>query len=600
VTDRRGDEAVARVDFVSSASPDEPLRPLVMSQGSMVSSGHYLASHAGAEMFRRGGNAIDAGVAAGIALGILLFERVNFAGVAPIILHHAASRATVTIDGLGVFPESADVEFLRAQPDGLGPSGLYRAVTPAAPDAWLTALAEYGTLSACDVLEPNWELAHFGSPVTTGTAWFFEHLEEVSPWPVDLSFLPGGRVPRAGEIFARQELAKVIKSMMDAEVSARHRGLDRKEAIRCARDVFYKGWVAETIGAFFEEHDAWLRYEDLAQYSVNVEKPLHSTYQGYDVWTCGPWCQGPLLLQFLNVLENLDLSKMEHNSAEYLHVVAEAMNLGFADREAYYGDPRFVDVPMDRLLSKEYGAERARLISTDRAFGHMPPAGSASPEFLPPAPGVEASAEPSRTDTSYVAAVDEEGNVFSATPSDSTFWGPVIPSLGFSVSGRGINARLEPDHPSVAAPGKRPRLTPNPALAGAGGTPFMAIGCPGGDAQTQGMLQTLLNMIHFQLNPQQAIEAPRAISWNFPDSFAPHPYKAGRLHVEERIPATTREELRRLGHDVQTIIPWCPQASAVHVALVNPENGTLLGASDPRAEGQAVGWPTRGSNFPPA
>jgi|SRR5579862_650793 len=579
-----------RTDFATSSATNESLRPLVMGQGVVLSSGHYLATQAGLDIFARGGSAIDAGIAAGISLGVLLFERVNFAGVAPIILHHANSNQTIAIDGLGVFPKRADVKFLRAQENGLGASGLFRAVTPAAPDAWLSALEQFGTLSACDVLEPSWELAERGAPVSTGTASFFQHLDELSPWPVDLAFLPDGKAPNPGDVYCRPELANVIKSMMDAEVKALGRGLDRRQAIRCARDVFYKGWVAQEIDAFFESVGGWLRYDDLAEYNVCIETPLHSLYQGYDVWTCGPWSQGPLLLQFLNVLETFDLASMRHNSPEYLHLVAEAMNLGFSDREAFYGDPRFIDVPIEALLSSQYARNRASTISPDKAFGAMPPPGMFRGGSLLTA-AVGDGTTPldfGSVDTSYIAAVDDEGNVFSATPSDSIFWGPVIPTLGFSVSGRGINSRLEEAHPALAAPGKRPRLTPNPALVGRDRTPFMAIGCPGGDAQTQGMLQVLLNLIHFGLNPQQAIEAPRVISWNFPDSFAPHTYRAGRLNVEGRVCEATRSNLASLGHDVQTVSDWSPRASGVHIALINPQNKILIGASDPRVEGQAA------------
>jgi gamma-glutamyltranspeptidase/glutathione hydrolase len=278
------------------------------------------------------------------------------------------------------------------------------------------------------------------------------------------------------------------------------------------------------------------------------------------------------------------------------------MNLAFADREAFYGDPDHVVVPMEGLLSKEYARARAGEIDMGRAFGELPAAGDpwafdatqpsgALPQPPLPAPTAPTPAQP---DTSYVAAVDELGNVFSATPSDSSMWGPTIPKLGFPASGRGINSRLEEGHASVAAPGKRPRLTPNPALMSLNKKPFMAFGCPGGDAQSQGMFQFLLNMLEFGMNPQQAVEAPRIASWNFPNTFAPHGYPRGRLQIEGRVADDVQKELARRGHDVEAIAPFTQQTSAVHAALANPVNGTLIAASDPRTEGDASGWPSRG------
>jgi gamma-glutamyltranspeptidase/glutathione hydrolase len=573
-----------------------------MSQGGVVASGHYLATKAAGDVFRGGGTAIDAGIAAGIALGVLLYERVNFAGVAPIILHHATSRRTVTIDGLGRWPRLTDVDFLRGQErDGLGTTGLFRVVTPGAPDAWLTALAEFGTLSAGDVLEPSWELAALGAPVGPLAAFFWTQPEAISPWPVDMSLFASESFPAVGEVMKRPELAAVIKALMDEEALARKRGLDRREAIYAARDLFYKGWIAEEIGAFYESVGGWLRYDDLATYSVEIGIPLTTSFRGYEVLACGPWCQGPILLQFLNILEEFDLRSLGHNSVDYLHVVAEGMNLAFADREAFYGDPDYVSVPIDALISKEYGRQRAKEISDGAAFGRLPRPGDAfafsalsrpsdPAGWEPPQPSART---PSQPDTSYVATVDDLGNVFSATPSDSSLWGTTIPKLGFSVSGRGINSRIEAGHPSVAAPGKRPRLTPNPALVAKDGTPFMAFGCPGGDAQSQGMLQFLLNLLEFGMNPQQAIEAPRIASWNFPNTFAPHGYLPGRLQAERRIPKEVLDVLARRGHDVEPIAEFTQQTSAVHAALINPANGVLIAASDPRAEGDATGCPRR-------
>lgn len=575
-----------RTDFASTAGGAEPARPLVMGQRAVVSTGHYLATAAGDHMYSRRGSAIDAGIAAGVAVGVLLFERVNFAGVAPIALHHARSGDTVTIDGLGVWPKMTDPAVLAAQ-DGLG-DNILRAVTPAAPDAWLTALSRYGTLTAAEVLEPAWEYAARGVPISHRVAHYLNNVTEVSPWPVDMNFFPDAQLPRAGQVFARPELAKVIKSMMDADVRARQSGCSREAAIQAARDVFYRGWVAEEIDTYHRAHGGWMRFEDLAAYSVEIAPPLRGTYRDFEVLVCGPWCQGPALVQALNILETFDLEALGHNSTEYMHILAESVNLAFADRENFYGDPRFVDVPLDTLLSKAHARTRALEINRGKAFGTMPSSLPLGREMVDVDRYRSAPDALSHGDTSYVAAVDSEGNVFSATPSDSEFWGPVVPNLGFSVSGRGIQSRFDQNHPSSAVAGKRPRLTPNPAMLSRDGIPFMAIGCPGGDAQVQGMVQTLLNMIDFGMQVQEAIEAPRVTSWNFPNSFAPHPYHAGRLDVESRIGEDKRNELARLGHTVRVVADYADSSSAVHAAVINPDNGVLLAGSDPRSEGAAT------------
>jgi gamma-glutamyltranspeptidase/glutathione hydrolase len=594
-----------RREFATTSTPYEPIRPLVMGRNGAVAAGHFLASLAGQRMFELGGNAIDAGVAAGVCINVLLFPRADFGGVAPMVIHHAASGRTVTLDGLGVWPALADIQALRSTPDG-EPEGIRRAVTPGAPDAWLTAVAEFGTLTLGEVLEPAWDLAANGAPVSTGLAknlrFWEEHIRE--HYPTNLAaFYPEDRPARAGELFYRPELGRVLSSLMDTEAAARARGLDRVEAIREARDVIYKGWVAEEIAAFHEREGGWMRMADLAAHRVEISEPTHTTYRGYDVWSCGPWCQGPVLLETLNILENFDLQSLGQNSAAYLHLVIEALDRAFADRENYFGDPRAVPVPLEGLLSKEYAAERARTIDLDRATGEMPPPGDPwAYETVAERDGrglvdvsryeheVGLRGGAPQIDTSYCCAADAAGNVFSATPSDTSMWGPVIPALGFPCSGRGVQSRLDPEHPSAVAPGRRPRLTPNPAMVGVGGRPMMAIGCPGGDVQPQGMLQVFLNLTEFGLNLQQAIEAPRAMSWNFPNSFAPHPYHPGRVDLERSIPEATSTELRALGHTGAETEDFFSKASSVHAVAIDLDNGVIAAGADPRCEGSAVAW----------
>ncbi|HEX6988914.1 MAG TPA: gamma-glutamyltransferase family protein [Bacillota bacterium] len=601
------DEAAQRArggrDLAASAWGGFSLQPMVMGRSGVVAAGHYLAASAGLHILRAGGNAVDAGVAAGVCLNVALFHLTSFGGVAPIILYHRASDTLVTLDGLGVWPALADREHFVRHHGGIMPEwSILRAVTPGAPDAWLTALERFGTRRLGEVLEPAWELAARGVPVAPSVSLGLQRheaeLDRIDPLARSL-FFPGGRALAPGRVLVQDDLAATFRALMDEEARARRRGLSREEAIRSARDLFYKGWIAERMAAFAEERGGWMRYNDLAGHRVETGTPLHGRYRDLDVYTCGPWSQGPLLIQFLNLMECFDLPALGHNSADYLHVLTEAMNLAFADRENYYGDPRFVEVPVTGLLSKAYARERAGLIQAERAFGRMPDPGNPW-RHEPGGAGREAARldvsrylaprETLKGDTSYVAVVDGEGNLFSATPSDPTFWTPMIPGLGFGLSGRGSQSRLEADHPASIAPGKRPRLTPNPAILMRDGQPLLAIGCPGGDAQTQAMLQVLLNLFEFGANVQEAIEAPRVVTFNFPNSFAPFPYHPGRLDVEARIPEGVRAELARRGHDVRVIEDWAPSAASVHIAAVNPVDGVRIGGADPRREGQALAW----------
>ncbi len=591
-----------RSNFASLKSSAPTLQPLIMGRHGMVASGQFSATMAGLHILKAGGNAIDAGVAAGIAINVVLFDRTSFAGVAPIILYHAETKSLVTLDGLGVWPRLANIEYFHRNFGGKMPKGIMRTVTPGAPDSWLYALAEYGTMTLAEVLEPSWEMAAKGAPVSAGVALGLsgleKNLEQIDP-EAQRVFFPGGHAPKAGDILVQADLGRLFKALMDEEAKARKEGLGRKEAIRRARDLFYKGWIAREISDFYESHGGWLRYDDLASHRVEISAPLHTNYRGYDVYACGPWCQGPLLIQFLNILENFDLDKMEHNSAQYIHLLVEAMDLAFSDRENFYGDPRAVEVPLAGLTSKEYAKMRASLVNMERATGRMPRPGNPW-EFQPGAGGrqvnpvdISGYLDPEagvQRDTSYVAVGDEHGNLFSATPSDPVFDTSVIPGLGIACSGRGSQSRLQQGHPSALAPGRRPRLTPNPALAMLDGQPFVAFGCPGSDVQTQGMLQFFLNLVDFGMNVQEAIEAPRVCSYNFPGSFAPWVYYPGRVDVETRMDSAALEALKAMGHDIRPLGRWSAAASSMHAVLLNPSSGAMLGGADPRREGSAAGW----------
>ncbi len=566
-------------------------RPAVLGSKHMVSSSHYLASLAGLRMFPRGGTAIDAGIAAGIALNVLERQLTDFGGVAPIMVFRPGMARPETIDGLGRWPASVDLAAHRARHGDDMPIGIPRSVTPAAADAWLTALARYGRLSLADVLAPAIELCD-GFPVYPRLALAIDRLQErLRAWPASAAvFLPEGRPPRVGELLVQRDLGNLFRRLVAIE--ATHAGRGRAAGIMAARDAIYTGDIAREIVAFMERQGGAISAEDLASYRVSISAPVHTTYRGIDVYACGPWSQGPLVPMTLNLLEGYDIASLGPGSLGHLHRFAEAMKLACADREGFFGDPEQVDVPIDGLLSKAYADERRKLIRDDRAWPALPPPGDpwrhegrTGPAGYVPraASGIGA------PDTSYVCAMDAEGNAFSATPSDPGLGAPLVDGLGMIVSTRGAQLWTTAGHPSAIAPGKRPRLTPNPALLMRGGAALMPFGCPGEDAQCQAMVQVVCNVVDFGMNLQAAIEAPRVISRSFPWSFHPHAYEPGVLAVEGRIAREVRDGLMALGHGIDDLPDFTPAAAGV-CAIRKLDTGALEGGADPRRESYAVGW----------
>jgi gamma-glutamyltranspeptidase/glutathione hydrolase len=540
-----------------------------------VAAGHSLAAEAGARVLGAGGNAIDAGVAAGITLGVVHPDMVSVAGVAPILVHVARTGETWQVSGVGPYPRASSREYFMTRHGGQIPPGLARTVVPAAPDAWCTALERWGTMSFADAATPAIEHAERGFAVSAFSAYQMgTNAAKYRRWPTSTAlYLREGRAYRMGEVLVQRELADTLKRMTAAEKRA---GGSRAAGVRAARDEFYRGETAKRIAEFHRTNDGPLTAADLAEFSVEVAPALRTSFGDYEIAACGFWCQGPALLQIFSMLEGVDLAALGHNSPAYLHRLVETIKLAFADRDAYYGDPNFVTVPAERLLSKAYAAERRALVR-ERAWKEMPPAGEAAArrELLPLAGGSDA------LDTSYVAVVDAEGNGFSATPSDPNVDSPVVAGVGCVVSPRGSQGWLDPAHASVVAPGKRPRLTPAPAMALQDGKLLMPFGTPGGDVQQQAMLQVFLNVTVFGMPLQEAIEAPRVASRSFPDSFWPHAYAPGKLEAERRIARDTRDALAGLGHEVSEWPDWEWRAGAVCAVKVGPE-GTRWGGADPR------------------
>ena len=573
-------------------------RPSIMGSTHMVSSGHYLAAAAGYRILEEGGNAVDAGVASGIVINVTLPHATSFGGVAPIMIYMAEADEVVTISGLGRWPRAANIEYFQKNTGGEIPLGIERSVTPGAPDAWLTALEKYGTMTFEQVIKPALELAEDGFPVSSVVSRFIGRSEEtgegdITGWESTTRiFMPKGRAPKPGEPLVQSDLAKTFRRLIEVERANAHKG--REDAIRAARDYIYKGDIADEMTAFSEKMGGLFTVEDFHDFSVKIEKPVVGKFRDFEVYTCGPWCQGPVTAQTLQILEDDDLQAMGHNSPDYIHLVSQALNLSFADRHYYYGDPDFVDVPMDGMMTKEYARARRSMIDMDKAFPEMPPPGEpwsyqGSPDKnldaqkLAPVPGEQ------EQDTSYTCVVDKWGNAFSATPSDGVFGTPIVEGLGFIISGRGSQNWLDPDHASSLQPWKRPRLTPNPAMAFKNGKLFMPFGTPGGDAQCPAMLQLFLNVTQFGMDPQQAVEQPRFIPWNYPNSFWPHTYLPGRMNVEGRVSGDTVANLDKRGHDMRVIDDWSPSMGALSGIVVDGESGVLKGGADPRRDTYAIG-----------
>jgi gamma-glutamyltranspeptidase/glutathione hydrolase len=573
-------------------------RPVIMGTHGMVTSGHYLASRIGLHILEEGGNAVDAGVAMGFALAVLEPYIYGIGGEVPILLYLADERRVVCLSGQGPAPRKATIGWFRKNGiDAIPGDGLLAAAVPDAVSTWIAALSLFGTMRLSQVLTPAIDLAERGFPLFERLASALERssAQFLEAWPTSAqAYLPGGRVPAVGEIYAQKDLAGMFRRLAEAEHQERRRG--RREALQAARDAFYKGEIAERIVRFAREsrlpdstgkrNGGLITREDLRSYATRVEQPVTANYRGYDVFKCGPWSQGPVFLQQLSILEGYDLAGMGHNSPEYIHLLIEAAKLAFADRERYYGDPDFVEVPLATLLSREYAAGRRKLIDPDRASLKLRP-GNAPPV----APRTrEGGSDIHKGDTTHLDAVDQWGNMMSATPSGGWFRSsPVIDGLGFPLGTRLQMFFLDPRHANGLKPGKRPRTTLTPSLALKDGRPFMAFGTPGADQQDQWSLQFFLNCVDFGMNMQVAVDAPTFHTSHFPASFHPHGAQPGTMHVEGRIPGETAAALRAKGHTVEVGGDW--SHGRVLGIRYDAGSGVLHGVATARLDtGYAMGW----------
>ncbi|CAM3687588.1 Gamma-glutamyltransferase [Bordetella sputigena] len=566
-------------------------RPTVSGNHYAVSTGHALASLAAMRILDQGGNAIDAGVTAAMALAVLQPDIVSFAGVAPTLIYIKEENRVISLAGLGCWPAATDVERLRMEGGAHVPAGILRQILPAAPATHIQALRRYGSISFEQAVTAAYELAREGFCMYPTLYQSLDLRRDlIARYPENAAiFQPGGVTPPIGTRLRQENLAKTIGRMIEAE-----RGTpgNREAKLQAVHDCFYRGGIARDIADFHAKHGGFMTAEDLAGFNVPVEDSIACNYGDYEIHSCDTWCQGIVLLEALKILENADLTAIGHNTPQYLHLLAEALNLAFADREAFIGDPGFVNVPTRHLLGADHAARQFARIDPACTEGRMyepleiPGFQAYRADCLAPSEGA---VRPS-LDTIYACVADKYGNAYSATLSDTMYDTPMIDGMGLLVSSRGSQSRLDPAHPASVRPGKRPRLTPTPALALRDGHIAMAWGTPGGDVQCQAMLQVFLNAMTFGMDIQAAIEAPRVATFNFPDSFAPHTYLPGRLCVENRIEPDTVRRLREFGYDVEmwSAIAW--RSGAVCAIVRNPSTGLLHAGADPRRPAYALAW----------
>lgn len=578
-------------------------RPELLGTFGVVTSTHWIATAVGMSLLEKGGNAFDAAVATGFVLQIVEPHLCGPGGDLPAIVHSAATGKVEVICAQGPAPAGATIDHYRAEGIGLIPGdGLLATVIPGAFDGWMRMLRDYGTMSVRDVLEPAIHYAEAGHPMLPRVAatiaglgdFFREH------WPTSFeTWLPGGVAPRPQALFRNPVLADTWRRIV-AEADA---APNREAGIEAARNAFYRGFVAERIEAYLataevmdgsgRRHRAVLTAEDLAGWSATIEAPQTFDYHGWTVAKTRPWGQGPVLLQALSILAGFDVAAMDPNGPDFVHTVVEAMKLAYADREIYYGDPDFVDVPMATLLSEPYAAERRRLVgataSLDLVPGRVPGYEAqfdrAMAMFSAAATGAVyeptmAHLSEKRGDTVHIDVVDRWGNMVSTTPSGGWLQSsPTIPGLGFCLNSRAQMFWLEPGLPSSLAPGKRPRTTLTPSLALFEGRPTLAFGTPGGDQQDQWQLSFFLRHVHHGLDLQAAIDAPLFHTTHFPGSFHPRTRDPGGVMVEASFPAATLDELRRRGHRLTVSEPW---SIGRLTAAKRDADGLLRAAATPR------------------
>jgi gamma-glutamyltranspeptidase/glutathione hydrolase len=593
-------------------------KPVLHGSHWVAITGKPLGATAGARMFHQGGNAVDA-AAAMLAATATMWDVLSWGGETQALIYNPQTGKVIGLNALGVAPAGATVDYFRSKGMPYPPEyGPLAATTPGTPGGLMVMLAEWGTLSLADVLAPAIEMAD-GYPIEASTANSIQsNRERIREWPYSRAvFLthPGEEreAPEVGEIFRQSDLAATLRKLVETERAALALGKSRKDAIMAAYDRFYRGDIAQEYVRGSREQGGLHTLEDLANWQVRIEEPASTTYRGVEVYKLTHWTQGPALLQALNILENFDVKSMGYNSARYMHALYQAMNLAFADRDFYYGDPYFPpEEPIQGLLSKEYAKARAQTIDWERNDADARPGdpypfqGGTNPfrqylENWPPTPRTATdNGEPLRSSslshdeafyagTTSVQTADEEGWVVSITPSGG--WVPAVIAgrTGVGMSQRMQSFVLDPaENPyNVLEPGKHPRVTLTPSMALRDGKPFLSFAVQGGDSQDQNLLQFFLNVVEFGMNVQEAVEAANINSYQMRSSFGDHASEPGRILVQDATPPWVIAELRRMGYDVETDDRTSGPINAIFFDRVH---GTFWGGSSHHGDDYGIAW----------
>ena len=621
-----------------AARADRPHKPVLHGQHWVAITGKPLGAQAGAMIFQRGGNAVDA-TCAMLAAVTTLWDTLSWGGETQALIYDPTKKKVIGINALGVAPTGATPEFFKSQnmkyPPEFGPLA---AVTPGTPGGLLTMLAEFGTMSLADVLAPAIQLAD-GYPIEIELSNVIERNKaRIKQWPYARSVLlphlgQAHEAPAPGEIFRQPDLAATLRKLVDAEAEALKAGKSRKQAIYAAYDRFYKGDIAAELVRSVKEQGGLFTMDDLAKWQVHIEEPVSTTYRGIAVYKLTTWVQGPAMLQTLNILENMDLKAMGYNSARYLHAIYQAMSLAFADRDFYYGDPYVPPAePIKGLLSKAYAKDRFKQINWSKndpdivpgdpypyqgdknPFKHLlehwratapasPPAGggtSGATASAGVAPVVVAAADPGRplddefvrhfyAGTTSIEAADDKGWVVSVTPSGGWVPAVIAGKTGVGLSQRMQSFVLDPaENPfNVVEPGKRPRATLTPTLALKDGKPYLAFAVQGGDSQDQNLLQFFLNVVEFGMNVQEACEAPNINSYQMRSSFGAHDSRPGKMLINDQLPAWVRSELAKMGYSFEVK----PRTTGpINAIFFDQPHGTLWGGSSDDGDDYGIAW----------
>jgi gamma-glutamyltranspeptidase / glutathione hydrolase len=574
----------------------QTMRPVIRGRQAAVSSMKAEATEAARRILQVGGNAFDAAVGGQAALAVTDFAMNGVGSDAVALVYNAHEKTVYSVNAGPRAPKLATIDWYEKNNGGKLPEndGLLAGGLPGVVDAWYTLLDRWGTMSLEQALQPAIELAENGFPLSERLVGIIAEASKIRKYPTTAKiYLPQVRPPKAGEILKNSDLARTLRKLVEAERENKAKG--RHEALKAARDRFYKGDIARTIAAFSESNGGLFRYQDLAEYSGEVETPVSIDYHGYRIYKNPCASQGPSELIALNLLEGYDLKALGHNSADYIHTSAEAIKLAMADREKFLGDMDFIKIPYDGLLSKDYARERRTLIDPQKASLDLRP--GALEKFMSSAQtgggSVHVNLEGNAShdgDTSYIAVVDKDRNMVSFVPSlHSPFGtGVAMGDTGIIFNCRGDYYSLIRGEANALEPGKRPRNTLQSTLVTKDGQPFMITGSPGTDDQVMRTMQTFLNIVEFGMNIQQAIEAPRWSSRAFPASPFPHTMHPGDLSVEARIPAATQQTLIARGHKLRVDPPWSLGSNAG--ILINSETGVLDAGADPRVEAYAWAW----------